>query len=142
MLGIWASLQRSRPEVLFGESDRSDMTFLVEALWLSENLGPCSRGARSNNRNSSVRGPKLLQTSYHNLRQVLRVSASFTFMAPDEAWLQGGNGRTDKSREPMGCLGDQGRTYVCMCIYIYNINYTEITSLYVYIYIYTYATCM
>ena len=40
--------------------------------------------------------------------QVLRVSASFTFMAPDEAWLQGGNGRTDKSREPMGCLGDQG----------------------------------
>mmetsp|Transcript_43606 Transcript_43606/g.89870 ORF Transcript_43606/g.89870 Transcript_43606/m.89870 type:complete len:377 (+) Transcript_43606:2-1132(+) len=42
------------------------------------------------------------------LGQVLRVSASFTFMAPDEAWLQGGNGRTDKSREPMGCLGDQG----------------------------------
>lgn len=37
-----------------------------------------------------------------------RVSASFTFKAPDEAWLQGGNGRTDKSREPMGCLGDQG----------------------------------
>lgn len=42
------------------------------------------------------------------LGEVQRVSASFTFKAPDEAWLQGGNGRTDKSREPMGCLGDQG----------------------------------
>mmetsp|Transcript_3441 Transcript_3441/g.6043 ORF Transcript_3441/g.6043 Transcript_3441/m.6043 type:complete len:361 (+) Transcript_3441:43-1125(+) len=42
------------------------------------------------------------------LGSVLRVSATFTFMAPDEAWLHGGNGRTDKSREPMGCLGDQG----------------------------------
>ena len=36
------------------------------------------------------------------------MSASFTFKAPNEEWLQGGNGRTDKSREPMGCLGDQG----------------------------------
>ncbi|CAJ1397647.1 unnamed protein product [Effrenium voratum] len=42
------------------------------------------------------------------LGEVLRVTAAFTFKAPDEAWLQGGNGRTDKSREPMGCLGDQG----------------------------------
>jgi D-xylose 1-dehydrogenase (NADP+, D-xylono-1,5-lactone-forming) len=37
-----------------------------------------------------------------------RVIASFTFMAPDEQWLNGGNGRTDKTREPMGCFGDQG----------------------------------
>jgi len=36
-----------------------------------------------------------------DLGEVLRVSASFTFKAPDEEWLQGGNGRTDKSREPM-----------------------------------------
>jgi predicted dehydrogenase len=39
---------------------------------------------------------------------VSKVSAAFTFAAPDEAWLNGGNGRTDKTREPMGCLGDQG----------------------------------
>jgi predicted dehydrogenase len=39
---------------------------------------------------------------------VSHVTASFTFKAPDEEWLNGGNGRTDKSREPMGCLGDQG----------------------------------
>jgi hypothetical protein len=37
------------------------------------------------------------------------VSAAFTFHFPDQAWLDGGNGRTDKSREPMGCLGDQVR---------------------------------
>lgn len=37
-----------------------------------------------------------------------RVTASFTFSAPNEEWLHGGNGRTDKTREPMGCLGDQG----------------------------------
>lgn len=42
------------------------------------------------------------------LGAVRRVIAAFTFKAPDEAWLNGGNGRTDKSREPMGCLGDQG----------------------------------
>jgi xylose dehydrogenase (NAD/NADP) len=36
------------------------------------------------------------------------VNAAFTFHFPDQAWLDGGNGRTDKTREPMGCLGDQG----------------------------------
>ena len=30
------------------------------------------------------------------------VNAAFTFHYPDEAWLDGGNGRTDKKREPMG----------------------------------------
>lgn len=40
--------------------------------------------------------------------EVRRVTASFTFKAPDDEWLNGGNGRTDKSREPMGCFGDQG----------------------------------
>lgn len=42
------------------------------------------------------------------LGAVRSVHAAFTFHFPDEAWLHGGNGRTDKSREPMGCLGDQG----------------------------------
>merc|ERR1719181_214623 len=39
---------------------------------------------------------------------VKRVTASFTFKAPSDEWLQGGNGSTDKSREPFGCFGDQG----------------------------------
>eukprot|EP00440_Ansanella_granifera_P050135 gb/GFBE01054337.1/.p1 GENE.gb/GFBE01054337.1/~~gb/GFBE01054337.1/.p1 ORF type:complete len:370 (+),score=77.12 gb/GFBE01054337.1/:1-1110(+) len=39
---------------------------------------------------------------------VQRVTAAFTFMHPSEEWLQGGDGRTDKTKEPMGCLGDQG----------------------------------
>lgn len=51
---------------------------------------------------------KAIEQKMKELGKVLRVSASFTFKAPDEAWLQGGNGRTDKCREPMGCLGDQG----------------------------------
>ena len=42
------------------------------------------------------------------LGPVQSVSAAFTFHFPDQEWLDGGNGRTDKSREPMGCLGDQG----------------------------------
>lgn len=40
--------------------------------------------------------------------KIQRVIASFSFLAPDEAWLNGGNGRTDKSREPFGVLGDMG----------------------------------
>lgn len=36
------------------------------------------------------------------------MNAAFTFHFPDQPWLDGGNGRTDKTREPMGCLGDQG----------------------------------
>ena len=42
------------------------------------------------------------------LGKVTRVSASFTFTAPDEAWLEGGNNRTNKDKEPHGCLGDMG----------------------------------
>uniref|UniRef100_A0A7S3GGH1 Oxidoreductase n=1 Tax=Palpitomonas bilix TaxID=652834 RepID=A0A7S3GGH1_9EUKA len=43
-----------------------------------------------------------------DIGKVKRVIAAMTFRAPSEEWLHGGNGRTDKSREPMGCLGDQG----------------------------------
>jgi predicted dehydrogenase len=39
---------------------------------------------------------------------IRRVTSAFTFKAPSKEWYEGGNGRTDKSREPMGCLGDQG----------------------------------
>lgn len=40
--------------------------------------------------------------------RVMRVNAAFTFRYPSEEWLNGGDGRTDKTREPMGCFGDQG----------------------------------
>lgn len=39
---------------------------------------------------------------------IRRVDSGFTFNPEDEEWLNGGNGRTDKTREPMGCFGDQG----------------------------------
>jgi len=51
---------------------------------------------------------------------VSRVSASFTFAAPDEEWLNGGNGRTDKTREPMGCLGDQGWYPISAILFAYG----------------------
>jgi xylose dehydrogenase (NAD/NADP) len=37
-----------------------------------------------------------------------RVTAGFTFAAPSDEWLNGGNGRTDKTREPQGVFGDMG----------------------------------
>ena len=38
--------------------------------------------------------------------KVIRVVSTMSFMAESEEWLNGGNGRTDSKREPMGCLGD------------------------------------
>lgn len=46
-----------------------------------------------------------------SLGKVRRVSASFTWGGGglvDEAWREGGNGRTDPKREQMGMLGDSG----------------------------------
>jgi len=40
--------------------------------------------------------------------EVRRITAAFTWPAPDDEWLNGGNGRTDKTREPQGMLGDSG----------------------------------
>lgn len=39
-----------------------------------------------------------------DLGKIAKISAAFTFAAPNEEWLHGGNGRTDKTREPQGCL--------------------------------------
>eukprot|EP00537_Pseudo-nitzschia_pungens_P013782 CAMPEP_0172387510 /NCGR_PEP_ID=MMETSP1061-20121228/4801_1 /TAXON_ID=37318 /ORGANISM="Pseudo-nitzschia pungens, Strain cf. pungens" /LENGTH=458 /DNA_ID=CAMNT_0013117161 /DNA_START=10 /DNA_END=1386 /DNA_ORIENTATION=+ len=50
-------------------------------------------------------------SSSSSLGRVRRVTASFTWGGGglvDEAWKEGGNGRTDPSREPMGMLGDSG----------------------------------
>merc|ERR1712166_1704806 len=51
---------------------------------------------------------------------VRHVTAAFTFKAPNDAWLNGGNGRTDKTREPMGCLGDQGWYPLSAILWAYN----------------------
>ena len=42
------------------------------------------------------------------LGTVRRVTASFSFLAPSEEWLEGGNNRTNKEKEPHGVLGDMG----------------------------------
>eukprot|EP01090_Pellita_catalonica_P023711 TRINITY_DN9917_c0_g1_i1.p1 TRINITY_DN9917_c0_g1~~TRINITY_DN9917_c0_g1_i1.p1 ORF type:complete len:226 (+),score=32.76 TRINITY_DN9917_c0_g1_i1:1-678(+) len=49
-----------------------------------------------------------------------RVTAAFTFHYPNEEWLQGGNGRTDKTREQMGCFGDQGWYPVGAIMWAFN----------------------
>ena len=51
---------------------------------------------------------------------VRRVTAAFTFKYPDKAWYEGGNGRTDKTREPMGCFGDQGWYPIGAILWAYN----------------------
>ena len=38
---------------------------------------------------------------------VRRVTTAFSFKAPSQEWRDGGNGRTNKEREPFGCFGDQ-----------------------------------
>mmetsp|Transcript_3864 Transcript_3864/g.8617 ORF Transcript_3864/g.8617 Transcript_3864/m.8617 type:complete len:260 (-) Transcript_3864:1952-2731(-) len=58
---------------------------------------------------TKVMEEKLFQSDC--LGKVKRVSASFTWGGGglvDEQWVEGGNGRTNPSKEPMGMLGDSG----------------------------------
>jgi len=51
---------------------------------------------------------------------VKRVSASFTWGGGglvDEAWVEGGNGRTDPNQQPMGMLGDSGHYPISAYVY-------------------------
>jgi predicted dehydrogenase len=50
------------------------------------------------------------------------VNSSFTFKAPNDEWLNGGNGRTDKTLEPMGCLGDQGWYPLAAILFAFGFN--------------------
>lgn len=68
------------------------------------------------NRTRQVAGRLATQS----LGSVRRVTAAFTFKAPDDEWLNGGNGRTDKTREPMGCLGDQGWYPLSAILFAFN----------------------
>ncbi|VEU38565.1 unnamed protein product [Pseudo-nitzschia multistriata] len=57
------------------------------------------------------------------LGKVRRVSASFTWGGGglvDEAWREGGNGRTDPLREPMGMLGDSGHYPVSAVLWAFG----------------------
>lgn len=58
--------------------------------------------------------------------QVRIVNAAFTFKAPNEEWLQGGNGRTNKNQEPQGCLGDQGWYPVGAILFAYDYELPKI----------------
>jgi len=57
------------------------------------------------------------------LGKVKRVSASFSWgpgLGLDEAWINGGNGRTDKTREPHGMLGDSGHYPVSAILWAFD----------------------
>ena len=54
---------------------------------------------------------KAIEERMKDLGKVTRVSAAFSWgpgLGLDDAWINGGNGRTDKTREPHGMLGDSG----------------------------------
>ncbi|CAD8089023.1 unnamed protein product [Paramecium primaurelia] len=51
---------------------------------------------------------QIVKQKKQELGKISKVIAAFTFKAPNEEWLHGGNGRTNKNQEPQGCLGDQG----------------------------------
>jgi predicted dehydrogenase len=72
--------------------DRNNVQFMDGTMWVHS---PRTKVVESLIRNNDI-------------GKVKRVTAAFTFKAPNDEWLHGGNGRTDKTREPMGCLGDQG----------------------------------
>jgi len=56
----------------------------------------------------------------NELGPVKRVTASFSFSAPSEEWLNGGNGRTNKAQEPMGVLGDMGHYPLTAILWAFN----------------------
>lgn len=66
-----------------------------------------------------------LRIARGDIGTVRRVTAAFTFKYPDKAWLEGGNGRTDKTREPMGCFGDQGWYPIGAILWSYNFALPE-----------------
>ena len=51
---------------------------------------------------------------------VRHVTATFSFKADDEDWLNGGNAFTDKTREPMGSLGILGWYPLSVILWAYN----------------------
>ena len=53
---------------------------------------------------------KAMEERLKTMGKVHRVSASFSWGngLVDQAWIDGGNGRTDPTREPFGFLGDSG----------------------------------
>ncbi|WP_203300407.1 Gfo/Idh/MocA family protein [Marinobacter sediminum] len=60
-----------------------------------------------------------------DIGEVRRVTSAFTFKAPNKEWYEGGNGRTDKTREPMGCFGDQGWYPISATLWSFNYELPE-----------------
>lgn len=67
---------------------------------------------------------KVMEEHLKNLGKVHRVSASFTWGSGlvDQAWIDGGNGRTDPSREPFGFLGDSGHYPISAVLWAFGWN--------------------
>jgi D-xylose 1-dehydrogenase (NADP+, D-xylono-1,5-lactone-forming) len=68
------------------------------------------------NRSKAIRE----KLSSGDLGDIVRVIASFTFKGPNDEWINGGNGRTDSTREPLGCFGDQGWYPLGAIMFSYN----------------------
>lgn len=65
---------------------------------------------------------KAMEKAKQELGNVRRVSASFTWGngLVDQAWIDGGNGRTDPKREPFGFLGDSGHYPISAVAWAFN----------------------
>jgi len=64
-----------------------------------------------------------IEAKLKELGKVKRVSAAFSWgpgLGLDEAWVNGGNGRTDKTREPHGMLGDSGHYPLSAILWAFN----------------------
>eukprot|EP00943_MAST-04B_sp_MAST-4B-sp1_P008061 g8061.t1 len=65
---------------------------------------------------------KVMKEHLKSLGKVLRASASFTWGngLVDQEWVDGGNGRTDPSREPFGFLGDSGHYPISAVLWAFD----------------------
>jgi len=66
---------------------------------------------------------RAIESKLQALGRVQRVSASFTWgpgLGLDEEWINGGNGRTDRSRELHGMLGDSGHYPLSSILMAFN----------------------
>jgi len=64
-----------------------------------------------------------MEAKLKEMGKVKRVSGAFSWgpgLGLDEAWINGGNGRTDKTREPHGMLGDSGHYPVSAVLWAFG----------------------
>ena len=67
---------------------------------------------------------KIMEERLKSMGEVSRVSASFSWGngLVDQEWIDGGNGRTDPSREPFAFLGDSGHYAISAVLWAFGWN--------------------